>query len=33
MRSRDIAAIFAASAGRPGLNVVFFAFVFWNRMQ
>src|SRR5882672_861331 len=27
MRSRDIAAIFAASVGRPGLNVMFFAFM------
>src|SRR5499427_8325462 len=27
MRSRDIAAIFAASAGRPGLSVMFFAFI------
>jgi hypothetical protein len=27
MRSRDIDAIFAASAGRPGLRVMFFAFI------
>src|SRR6266852_434201 len=27
IRSRDIAAIFAASAGRPGLSVMFFAFM------
>src|SRR5258708_11044405 len=27
IRSRDIAAIFAASVGRPGLNVMFFAFI------
>src|SRR5437773_9728229 len=28
IRSRDIAAIFAASAGRPGLKVMFFAFIY-----
>src|SRR5882672_216024 len=30
IRSRDIAAILAASAGRPGLRVMFFAFIGWR---
>src|SRR6266699_1760232 len=30
IRSPDIAAIFAASVGRPGLSVMFFAFMSWK---
>src|SRR5215467_12439154 len=33
IRSRDIAAILAASVGRPGLRMMFFAFIYGSRFR
>src|SRR5215470_8911495 len=33
IRSRDIAAILAASVGRPGLRMMFFAFMYGSRFR